>query len=409
MGLFGENMPGRTPMSVLCLSVLLWAALSGLLFPPGAAAREEEGSSHYVRTDDGRARIVQRLSWPGDENVSRYGLVVERKEREGFVEIHREFTENNFAELSLRPGRYRYQILVYNLLGRFEYATNWTSLNIIPAVKPELVRFSPECFYLYEEERWEMTLRGRNLTEGAELSLIPAGFPAPEAGAAGRDPIRPRSFILDPSGEGATALFDAGDLRPGLYRVTVTNPGGLEASLAPFEIARVKKFDLEAGYVSLIPLYGYLTDSFDRSSAPLGAYGRFSLFPFKRRRRSLGVEGAVFWNHLEDMKNDAKLSAQAVACQLDLAYRMRFLHRTLSLRIRVGGGIQYLGAFTIDFGKRETDLSTWIPLLDGGVSLEWNFYRSFHAAAGLEYIHLLSVDHPPPGFIRPHLGLGWRF
>jgi hypothetical protein len=399
-------------MPALYLSALLWAALPGILFSPGAAAQEGGGSSHYVRTDDGKALIVQRLSWPGDENVSRYELVVEQKEPAGFTEIHREITENNFAELSLRPGSYRYRVLVYNLLSRFEYASNWTSLNIIRAVQPALVLFSPECFYLYEEERWELRLRGRDLAEGAELSLIPAGgSPAPgtAAGTAGREPVRPRSFILDPAGKGAAALFDAGDLRPGLYRITVTNPGGLEASLGPFEIRRVKKFALEAGYAPLVPLHGYLADAFDPASAPLGAYARFSLYPLKRRWRGFGIEGAAFWNRLGDEQNGAELSAQAAACQLDLAYRTRFLHRTLSLCVRAGGGIQYLGAFTIDFGRRETDLSTWMPLLDGGLSLEWNFYRAFHGAAGIEYIHLLSADHPRPGFIRPHLGLGWRF
>ncbi|MDR1899413.1 MAG: hypothetical protein LBQ55_05340 [Treponema sp.] len=385
----------------LCLA--LAAALC--LLTQAARGQEQTSSDYYVRTVDGKALIVQRLSWPGDENVSRYELVVERREPGGFVEIHRELTENTFVELSLRPGSYRYHVLMYNLLSRYEYTTNWVSLNIILAVRPELDRFSPKSFALYgrEERQRELVLRGRNLAEGAELLLTPAGR------ITDRPPVAPRSFIPDPSGEEAAALFDASDLRPGRYRVTVRNPGGLETSLESFEIIRVGEFTLAAGYAPLVPLYGYLSDLFDRPVSPLGAYARFSYYPLPYPLRNLGIEAAAFWNYLESEKNSADISTHAEAFQVNLAYRIWLFDKPLALNIRAGGGLQYMAAFFIEFGRRKKDISTWIPLLDGGIFFQWNFHESFHAEIGAEYIHLLSVDRPQPGFLRPFLGAGWQF
>jgi hypothetical protein len=388
----------------LCLALAAALCLS----VQAARADAQESADYYVRSIDGRARIVQRLSWPGDENASRYEVVVEREEETRFTEIHREKTERTFVELSLGPGNYRYRVLVYNLLFQFEYDTNWARFNIILAVQPELARFSPDCFYLYEENEWRLTLRGRNLVEGAELFLVPIDGPEGTPREPGGVPIASRSYTPDARGETAAALFDGRDLRPGFYRILLKNPGGLETSLEPFRIARVWDFAVEAGYAPLFPVYGFLADFFDRPQ-PAGAYLRAVWFPLRRDWRNLGI-GAVFsWNYLKAEKTYADLSAHAAAVRLDLTYRIWLIDEKAALDIEAGGGLEYLAGLTVDFGRRKKTLSVMIPTLDAGVFFQWYLYRTFNLEIGLHYGHFLTPDHPQPGFIRPSFGLGGQF
>ena len=89
-----------------------------------------ENSFRVVETPQG-LQIIQRLSWFRDENDFRYEVIIEKQdENGGYTQILREGRTENFIELSLTMGRYRYRVLVYNLLDRFEYSTNWANFSI---------------------------------------------------------------------------------------------------------------------------------------------------------------------------------------------------------------------------------------------------------------------------------------
>ncbi|MDR1180007.1 MAG: FecR family protein [Spirochaetales bacterium] len=78
-------------------------------------------------------RLKQRITWFRDENASHYELVVEKKDGSGYTEVFRDISRNASAEIPVDRGAYRFKLLIYNLLGQFQYETNWASFNIILA------------------------------------------------------------------------------------------------------------------------------------------------------------------------------------------------------------------------------------------------------------------------------------
>jgi hypothetical protein len=382
-------------------------ALSFALLPLGTplSAQETTGAYFVRQSETGEQTIVQRLFWPEDENVSGYEAVVERESNGVFAEIHRESAGGNYIDISLGPGRYRYQVRVFNLLNQFEYATNWASFTIILALQPEVASYAPGVLYIHEDYRWELRLKGRNLVEDGEAYLVPLAGPETPAAA----PVTPEAYI--PSGEEALLVFKKGDLRPGAYRVLVRNPGGLEASAGAVVVEpfRPPELELSAGYAPLLPLYGYLFDTLDEGSF-LGADIRASFVFFKRTWGFLGVEANVNLNYLRADTKNAAVSAFVTGGAISLLYRKLLPLRDTAFNARLGGGIHAAPlrlVFEYD-GYTSEPLTSWVPVAALGVSLEWRFLPFLYAELGADYVHLFSPDKPQPGFLRPFLNIGWK-
>jgi hypothetical protein len=365
-------------------------------------AQVSDGGTYFIRGTDREARIVQRISWPGVENVSRYEVVIERAEDDTrFTEAHREFTRDIFADVSLGPGSYRYQVRVYNLLNQFEYATNYASFEIILALQPELHMHSPEAFYLDENPRYEILIEGKNLVKGAAVSLEAAG-----------KTIVPREYIPAASGESARLVFNKEDIVPGSYALHIRNPGGLEDTRQSFLVALGKPLSIyiSAGYSPLIPLYGYLFDLFDNSFSPTGAHLRVSLIPIKETWGYLGIEAAPWWNSLSTRRNSADIEARLYGVSVNALYKKWLVFGIVSLNARLGAGIAALDGLSFDFGAVKSDtVFTWMPSLGAGLSFQWQIHSGLFVETGLDYTHLLSKDTPQPAFLNPFAEIGWRF
>jgi hypothetical protein len=366
-------------------------------------------NAFFVRETEEGARLVQRLSWPGDENA-RYEVVVEQLENGEFRKIIQEAVEENFFDVSLGPGNYRYQVLFYNLLYQFEYATNWASFNIILALRPELHAFAPPVFYQNEDRKFELTITGRNLIKNTRLYLVPlAGGQEHDGGAA----VMPKEYIPDPSGESALLVFTRQDLRLGRYAVYAQNPGGLEASLGTLDINFGKPFDLnlQGGYSFLVPFYGYLFDDlFDTPFYPAGARMRVSYVPFKRIWGYLGVELNPWWNYLSGRQGGVDAAAQLWGIQANGLYKKLLPNRIMSLNARAGMGISFLSGLSFDYGSIQSDpVSSWSPSLSAGLSFQWYIYKSLFLELGTDYVHIFSRDNPQPGLLNASLEAGWRF
>jgi hypothetical protein len=80
------------------------------------------------------------LTWTGDEYALRYEIVVERESDGRYTELHTEFTEASFLELSLIPGIYRYRVRPYDLLNHPSEWIEWKIFEVpVAASKPVLV------------------------------------------------------------------------------------------------------------------------------------------------------------------------------------------------------------------------------------------------------------------------------
>jgi hypothetical protein len=387
--------------------VLLLAA--AFLFPVAPLAAQETMGNYFVRQSEiGEQTIVQRLAWPVDENVSRYEVVVESGGPDAFAEIHRESTEGGFIDISLGPGKYRYQVLVYNLLNQFEYATNWASFNIILALQPEIVSHTPDIMYIYEDYGAELriTITGRDLVEDAEVLVLPLESPENPA----TRPLVVKNYI--PSGETALLVLERADLLPGVYRILVRNPGGLEATSGPVYVDTFlpASIEISAAYAPLVPLYGYLFDILD-GFAPVGMELKAAYVFFKRPWGFLGIETNFHFTYLSASNNTADASAFIIGAEAGLLYRKLSPVDRLVFNARLRGGISAAPFYLVfDYESYKSDpITSWVPQAVLGVSLEWRFTDRFYAELGVDYTHLFSHDLVQPGFLRPFLGAGWKF
>jgi hypothetical protein len=354
----------------------------------------------YRIEDDGR--FVQLLSWEPQESVLYYQAEIEKQTGELWEGALTAETEEPFFESSLPPGRYRYRVSAYDFLERPGLASDWIQFEIFPAMQPELARFSPEVFYLDEDDPWVITISGRNLVEGIEVFL--------EGSQGGR--IKPEDVRAGPSRNEARLVFRYGQLDMGTYAIHVTNPGGLTAELGAFRVAFRKPVDINvsAGYRPLVPLYGRINELFGVAFFPAGAYSRLSIIPVKQRWGYMGFELEPAWNYILAPGDRYEAQAQVSGALIHGVYRRWFANRRMSLDFRIGGGIYSFFDYHLAFDRGRADsITALVPVAAGGLSFQWLVRKPFFVEAGLDFSHFFTVDDPSPAYLRPSAGLGWQF
>ncbi|GHV79940.1 hypothetical protein AGMMS49944_17310 [Spirochaetia bacterium] len=364
-------------------------------------------------------RFVQRLSWEDDPLVFRYEVVIEIERDGEYTEQLRESTTENFLSLSLRPGKYRYAVEVYNLLRQLEYTMDYVYFTVLNALQPEILTISPEAFFPKTRSPWQITITGRNIDPEALIMLRPLGAPD------GQD-IRPRSTTF--KGETLLLTFDKKELPPGIYDVYIRNPGGLadsrgiltvhEKSEAAGEKTADTRFTrpdiiISAGYVPAVPLYGGLFrgDAFESAIFPLGFAARVGVLPLKRNWGNLGAELNASWHKLEEQKSNYTVTAHDIGLYLNLLYQLWLPNRKMALNFHLGAGINWVADFYFDYGDgKEDPLTSAYLSLDAGFTFQWRFWGPLFLETGIDFIHVFSPkDQSQPGYLRPTLSIGGQF
>jgi hypothetical protein len=392
----------RTGSFGLCLFVIKFfpiLLLAAFFCAPGTAVLWGQEAGYRIE-DDGR--FVQLLSWEPQESVLYYKAEIEKQTGELWEGTLTAEMEEPFFESSLPPGTYRYRVRAYDLLERPGPVSDWIQFKIFPAKQPELLRFSPEVFYLGEDLAWVIDIFGRDLADGIEILL---------RGSQGRL-IEPGTIRVGQSGNEARLTFSYEQLEMGDYVIQVTNPGGLRAELQTFRIAFGKPLDINvsAGYRPLVSFYGHITELFETAFLPLGAYSRLGIIPFKRCWGSLGFELEPSWNYFLAAQEDFNVQAHISGAAIYGVYQRWFSNRVMVFDFRIGGGIYAVldYSFTFDRGKTEP-MTILIPAIAAGISFKWLIRKPFFVETGLDFTHFFTVDDPSPGYLRPFAGAGWRF
>jgi hypothetical protein len=386
-------------------AALLFAAL--LVFPPGEAPAQEREAGFYLEDTGGAFRFVQRFSWLPEEYAAFYEVVIQKRDDDGnWITSFSDFTEDDFIELSLPPGSYRYRVRAYDLMERPAGNPEWVSFEILPALRPVLERFSPTRFSPGGGAALILTVSGRDLAEAAEFRLVrksPAGSP-------GIPPLERRE---GPAGTGTVLVFDGARLSPGTYELVVVNPGGLSDSLGTLRVYpdAMPRFAFSGGYGPLIPLYGGLHELLDAPFFPAGAYGQFSFLPARAGSAGLGLETGIYWTRLSSGYRgglqEYDVSGHYMGVEVYGIAQQR-LNRRLALTLRLGGGLfSILGFEKKAPGYRDGRTNALVPVAGGGLSLRLFLSGPFFADLGAEYTHFFSADDSPPGYLRPFAGIGF--
>jgi hypothetical protein len=389
--------------SILLCAAALFAQEADVL---SAAAEEmtreeifvEERAADEYRLEEGR--FLQTISWKWEENALHYVVEIEAQEGNAWNTLLQEQSSESFLEVSLSAGTYRYRVTVYDFLRRPGPVSDWIEFEIFYAWQPEINSFSPDGFYLDEDVQWELTINGENFVEGVEIYLR------------GGESIRPVSVSINERRTSARLVFDEQTLDVGSFEVYAVNPGGLEARLGTFRVAfrKLVDFNISAGYMPLIPLYGAVNDVWAQEFLPLGFYARAELFFFKRRWGYIGMALEPYWNYIRIETSYYTESAQLAGGALYGAYQKWFTNRTMALNFRLGGGLYTLFDYHFEYSRGGTEpITVLIPSINAGASFQWFVKKPFFIELGINYMQLLTVDTPPPGYLAPFVGGGYQF
>jgi hypothetical protein len=278
------------------------------------------------------------------------------------------------------------------------------------AKAPKVERTSPAAYYIDNvEKEFTLVLEGADFMEGAEVFIT-----AKKEGSAQNPPrINPLSIQYSGDENSIELVFSTTGLALGLYDITIVNPGGLQTVYSNFQVTFRQTMDVNVslGYMPIVPLYGYLFDTFNDSAYPVSFYGRVSVIPFKRL---WGFIGAEFTPQISSMKTETSkytVNGTMMSFALDGVYQWWFSNRVMAVNFRLGGGLTAVTGIRFEHkdGSASEEVATVLPMMNAGVSFEWLVWRDLFMEAGLEYMQMFSSISPAPALMRVNVGAGWRF
>jgi hypothetical protein len=352
--------------------------LFALAFPLQA-----QTAGYFLDTNSGEPRFIQRLAWSGGEYALRYEVLVEKLEGGKYISRIREFTAALFIDVSLPPGAYRFSVIPYDVLDRPGESSGWVTIEVLPALRPELYNVSQEPNY-NDSRFYLFKLEGDNLLPGSEIYLRR------------QDGERVVPEVKNFEDGRAFLYFDRRQLIPGEYEIFVRNPGGLEAGISGISLAVPVKvggtaaakpvnINIGAGWMPVLPVYG---ESFGGRISVFGAEVRISTV-FYIPDIYIGPEITGLLYYLNDPLG---LRSLAVGGGIMVQKPMPSLRTAVNFRL----GAEYV----IPHGDNPIHANM-------GVSFLWKMIKNLFVEVGIDYTHLFNES--TSGYLRPRLSIGYEF
>ena len=393
------------------LTIILFFAQ--FLSAPAVLSAQDPG--YFIDYSGLRPRIIQKLAWDIEENAMRYDVEIQAySERNELFEYNKTSTKNNFIDVYLIPGKYRYNVTAVDYLGRPCEASDWIDFEIISALYPVVEKYSPDAFYLDQNKKRELIVSGNNLSEETTIYL------------------RNRLYDLFPVSmnfinDGMFKLsFDDEALDTGFYEVYAVNPGGLESVIGGFNIGYRKFIDvfLKAAFTPAYPVYGKMRDDFYDSIYIIGFSAAVELISSWRTMFNGGLEISYSLLMLNSYaagnsgSGDSLLSLLSnngiVFNEIDVnvSLQKRFNKRRMAVTLRFGCG---LSLADISVQDEQSGLHNITDYIDNDFSLHINLglsymfliYDIFYLDFGADFEHY--VIGSSSGIIKPRMALVWKF
>ncbi|MCL2759954.1 MAG: hypothetical protein FWD22_07040, partial [Treponema sp.] len=357
---------------------------------------------YFIDYGEEEPRFVQYLVWDSVMYVLHYEVELEIHDGT-FKDYFSETTKENFIKLSLPPGRYRYRVTTFDLLGRRSETSDWTEIRVNAAFQPEIIRIIPEAFFMDQRQDRILFIAGNNIFDESIIYLRDGDtyvFPI-ERSISGNSRIR--------------LVFDDLKLIPGEYDIHIENPGGLEIIYNGFIIGYRKPLDIFIRLAAspAVPIYGELKDLFgSKLFLPGLSYG-FEAISSKRSTFNGGIELAAssffinpaltiapsvydFFYNLYNAGNGASFSC----FNINIALQKRYFQMRNAVTVRFGVGVGMLN------GYGSYDRSEAFVNMNLGLTGYFLMYDIFHVEVGVDYSHFGEMS--PFGLIMPRLGLVWK-
>jgi len=382
----------------MVIKKIIMAAL--FLLSCHALCAQEAG--YYVDYSEGNPKFIQRLVWDWDEYALYYEVSIFVYDY-GYREFLKDTTEDNLLLVSLPPGKYRYSVTPFDLLGIRGETSEWIEFEIMPAFQPVINSFTPELFFLDKNSARVLRITGANLSEESDIYLRSVtGVLIPEK-------------ITVVNDREVTLVFNDMELIPGDYDIYVRNPGGLDTSIGKFVVGYQKPTDffLKVSWAPAIPISGYLLDILGPNMFPFGVSFSLETVSSSRGFFNGGLEVAASVFFLDPVVSlqpgsDAFLNHSTTASEtyftsfdLNFVLQKRFNSNRMAFSFRFGFGFVILNSFEL---FEESDI---IVQLNFGADFYVRLFSYFYVVAGLDFNNHFSPASS--GIIKPKLGVILQF
>ena len=315
--------------------------------PPGGA-QPPGGSGRYVIEQ----RYVQNLVWIGDEYTLKYEVVIEQNEDDEYKTYIQEFTEKQSYQVSLPVGKYRYRIIPYDYLEQPGEASDWVNIEIKPApVVPAEVQKADDVIYVFHPVEDEKTT-------------------------------------------------------PRVYEEVVNKADG-SVITGGEETEKLLNLYVSAAWVPLIPLYGRMSEIYEKKFYAVGASVRFGALFNKPRWFSPGIELSMSWYAADSDRGGDKTGIQTGVTGINLVAQKVLPYPKTAVTLRTGFALIFqVGEVSVDDYSYST--GGLIPHINFEASFLWIAHKSLYLEAGIGFAYLFDKNGNS-GCLRPWIGAGWKF
>ncbi len=386
-------MAGKRALS-LAAALVLGVALA-------RSAPAQTMGEYSFEAADGAPRFTQTLRWPGDPNVLYYEFTLENAAGEVLAATK---LEEPLVALNLGPGEYRYKLALYNLLGKRDLELPWRKLTVLKAEAPRVAAVVPASWF-QEDQVGEVTLSGENLLPGATVALRRSA-----AAAAAMPAIIGKESTREGTVKVGVALPSAA-IAPGVYELTITNPGGLSFTVpAAITVHRDKpvKVSFSVGSAPWIALYdSWYTEAWSGTFFPLGFVGRLSAYFLKRNYGVLGAEVSFTGRSMQGGSGDAVIDSTMGLIGANGLFKHAF-SKSIAAGLRTGGGIA-MSRHAFDYGgSNGAELYSLDPYASLGLSFLYFPSKRVFVETGIDWMHLFTSGFTEGG-LQPAIAAGVLF
>ena len=388
----------RCTASLLCMLLLLPLSAQNGGF-------SDSDMHYFIREGEAGAVLYQRLSWEAIDDIFGFAFELEQKDATGAWQIiDKKTVRDNFIDVSLPPGTYRYKVTVINLLGQREMSSAYRNFDILIAHQPEVESVTPHLIYLDEFFDGKLTVTGGNFF--ADTVFV---FEKASGGTIALEPVE-----LSKDGKKVHFELNTNRFQPGTYVFVARDKSGLADKSEDVIFRFQKPVDT---YVSLgYAFTGFTGESvfktyYDRTVAPLGGVFRFTFLPFKRTYGNFGFNVNYTAAMLRKQLDDYTLGGALMLTHINAAYVYPIIRHRLNLDIHAGAGAVFLtqGKFSFNGGSAESPAYWyWGFDTDAGTALQVFVYKKMYLELNVDHFFVFRDDFPKYMF-QPQFSVGWMF
>lgn len=368
----------------------------------GAPATTEK-KNYFIREEEGDTVLYQHLSWEPVEGVFAFEFVLDKLgKNDQWEKIEKKKTKENYADVSLRPGSYRYKIAVINLLEQYESESDYRYFDVRLASQPVVSSISPKIIYFDDIYEDAISAFGKNFFDDTVFALTKPGSSA----------IKGKIMERNKRGSQVKVWFPINKINPGEYTFSATDISGLSDTeqTIRFKFHKAVDFYLSGGY-AINALVGdkVFKEYFNKSFSAASGILRMTLVPIKRAYGRFGFNITTSGMAIQNKQEFYTLKAGILFLNFNVVYIYPIIKHRLHFDLHTGIGTESLVQAQFLFKDLKSPRQWfWGMAVNMGTAFQVFVYKKLYIEINME--HLFSLKKGFPAYIlQPSLSIGWEF